>query len=206
MEWKHDEQWNYAHAQAIVQGQEPWPSVGQQTSAALNNFPLGLWLLSAFSLVSHTPIGLMLWVPILNTIALLAFLLWALRAELPSATTRNLAMGLDVGRVSAFRYYFPERFGFRTSYSPSRFSFLSGMIGAGPRGEPSYGAWPAPPLARSTPAAFSSVSGFWPTFYGKNGPGPGGRYPGGFGFSAARWAVCRSCPGCISCLEATPAG
>ena len=98
MEWKHDEQWNYAHAQAIAQGQEPWPSVGQQTSAVLNNFPLGLWLLAAFSLVSHSPIGLMLLGPHSQHARFIGFPAMGPAGGALPATTRNLAMGLDVGR------------------------------------------------------------------------------------------------------------
>ena len=82
MEWKHDEQWNYSHAQAIAQGQAPLPSAGQPTSASLKNFPLGIWLLACLARGSGSPVGLMLWIAALNTLALLAFLLWALRAEL----------------------------------------------------------------------------------------------------------------------------
>ena len=82
MEWKHDEQWNYAHAQAIAQSQAPWPSAGQPTSTNLKNFPLGIWLLACLARCSGSPVGLMLWIAVLNCLALLAFLLWALRAKL----------------------------------------------------------------------------------------------------------------------------
>jgi hypothetical protein len=100
MEWKHDEQWTYAHAQAIAQGREPWPAVGQPTSASLVNFPLGLWLLAGFSRFAHTPVGLMLWVPVLNSIALLAFLLWSLWAELPPDQRETWLWAMTMSAVS----------------------------------------------------------------------------------------------------------
>jgi len=122
MEWKHDEQWNYAHAQAIAQSREPWPSVGQQTSATLNNFPLGLWLLSAFSLMSHSPIGLMLWVPILNTIALLAFLIWALRAELSPQQRETWLWAVTLAAVSPLPILFSRKIWIQDILLP--FTFL----------------------------------------------------------------------------------
>ena len=126
MEWKHDEQWNYAHAQAIAQGREPWPAAGQPTSATLKNFPLGLWLFASFARFSHSPVGLMLWVPSLNSVALLAFLLWAFMADLAPTEKEAWLWAVTLTAVSPLPILWSRKIWIQDMLTPFTFLIFMG--------------------------------------------------------------------------------
>ncbi len=77
MEWKADEQWMFAHAQAAIKSGN-WDKIGMDSSGGIVNPGLSVWMFTIFSFFYSTPLGMTRCVELVNVIVILGFILFAL--------------------------------------------------------------------------------------------------------------------------------